>query len=468
MGVQKGVRRRPVGRGRSPRQREAARTRKAATRSAPRRAAAKGFSIASIHAREILDSRGNPTVEAEVTLASGALGRAAVPSGASTGKHEALELRDGTKPYGGKGVMKAVTNVNVAIARRLKGMDARDQRAVDAAMLALDGTPNKARLGANAILAVSLAVCRAAARALGLADYEHLCTLTGQKPVLPMPFANVINGGKHAEGKLKLQEFMIVPTGARTFSEAVQMLAETYQFLKRALHEKYGAGATHVGDEGGFAPPLSTPEETLDLLVATIRQAGYAKRMMLALDPAVSGLYDGKAYDFGEGRLAPEEAIRYWMGLTKSYPILSLEDPFAEDDDLSWRMLADDMHKERRPFQLVGDDLTVTNTARIQKAIDEGLCNALLLKVNQVGTLSEALDAATLARAAGWNVMVSHRSGETEDPFIADLAVALGCGQIKIGAPCRGERTAKYNRLLRIEERLGRSARFPRFALPKA
>ncbi len=431
-----------------------------------KRSSATAFKIAAVHAREILDSRGNPTVEADVVLGDGTLGRAAVPSGASTGRHEAVELRDRDKAYHGKGVMKAVANINVAIAKKLKGLDVREQAAIDQAMLALDSTPNKARLGANALLAVSIAACRAAAAAQKLELYEYLAKLTGNEAFLPIPFCNVINGGKHAEGKLKLQEFMIVPIGARKFSEAVQMVAETYQVLKKALHNKYGASATHVGDEGGFAPPLETPEETLDLLQTVIKKAGYTKRMMIALDPAVSELYNGKRYDIGEQQLLPEELVAYWMELTKKYQIISLEDPLGEDDYLSWHMLYDNIQREKRKFQLVGDDLTVTNTARIQKAIDEQLCNTLLLKVNQIGTVTEALNAAMLARGAGWNIMVSHRSGETEDTFIADLAVALGCGQIKAGAPCRGERTAKFNRLLRIEEHLGKKARYPKFTLP--
>ncbi len=420
------------------------------------------FSIVLVHGREILDSRGNPTVEADVTLANGAVGRAAVPSGASTGKHEAVELRDKTKPYLSKGVLKAVANINVAIRRKVKGMDARDQAALDQAMITLDGTKNKSRLGANAILAVSLAAARAAAAAKGVELYEHLATLTGEQPKLPIPFANVINGGKHAGGKLKPQEFMIVPHGARTFSEAVEMVSETYHLLKGLITREYGPAAAHVGDEGGFAPPLETPEEALDLLKKAIKKAGYTKSVAIAMDPAASEFYDGKEYDLGTRKLAPEELVTYWQTLVKRYPIISLEDPFDQDDFLSWNMLS----AKLQPFQIVGDDLTVTNTARIQKAIDEQLCNALLLKVNQIGTLTEALGAAMLARAAGWNVMVSHRSGETEDPFIADLAVALGCGQLKLGAPCRGERTAKYNRLLRIEEHLGRKARFARFRVP--
>jgi enolase len=423
--------------------------------------------IVLVHGREILDSRGNPTVEAEVTLANGIVGRAAVPSGASTGKHEAVELRDETKAYGGLGVMKAVANINVALAKALKGMDCRDQEAIDHAMLVLDGTPDKRRLGANALLPVSIAASRAAATAAGVMPFEYLAKLTGQKPLLPVPFANVINGGRHAAGRLKIQEFMIVPTGARTFSEATQMIAETYHALAALVEERYGAAATHVGDEGGFAPPLETPEEALELVMAAIKKAGHKEQMMLALDPAASAFYADRRYDLGQETLAPEQLVQYWKGLVTKYPVISLEDPFEQDDFLSWKIFLDDIKREKLRLQVVGDDLTVTNSARIQRAIDEGLCNALLLKVNQAGTLTEALQAATLAKAAGWNVMVSHRSGETEDPFIADLAVALGCGQIKLGAPCRSDRTAKYNQLLRIEERLGQGARYARFALPR-
>ena len=423
--------------------------------------------IVGVHAREILDSRGNPTIEADVTLANGVIGRAAVPSGASTGKHEAIELRDRTKAYNGLGVMKAVANVNIALAQTIKGMNCHHQEAIDNAMLKLDGTPNKRNLGANALLAVSIAVSRAAAQSEKLMHYEYLARLTGAQPLLPLPFANVINGGKHAAGKLKPQEFMIVPTGARTFAEATQMVAETYHALQALLKERYGASSTHVGDEGGFAPPLDTPEEALTLLVTAIKKAGHCGDVLIALDPAASELYDKGTYDLGHERMTPEHLTHYWLDLAKKYPIISLEDPFEQDDFLSWHMLLDDVKKEKLPLQVVGDDLTVTNPARIQHAIDDTLCNALLLKVNQVGTLTEALQAAMLARGAGWNVMVSHRSGETEDPFIADLAVALGCGQIKLGAPCRSDRTAKYNQLLRIEEHLGKKARYARFALPR-
>lgn len=451
----------------------ASRTRKGEAR-APRPDGAKSVprrlpatAITRIIAREILDSRGNPTVEADVFLADGAMGRAAVPSGASTGKHEAVELRDGTKPFGGLGVMKAITNVEVAIAHALRGMDALDQRGVDNAMLALDGTPNKARLGANAILAVSIAVSRAAAKSLGKEDYEYLARLTGERPSLPIPFCNVINGGKHAEGNLKAQEFMIVPVGARSFTEATQMVSEVYHLLKGLIKARHGARAVHVGDEGGFAPPLATAEEALELLSEAVEKAGYRKRVFFAMDPAASEFYDGKRYIVGNDvAFTPEELLRYWRRLTKRFPVISLEDPFDQDDYLSWHLLLHDVLRRKAKLQVVGDDLTVTNVERIRMASSERLCNALLLKVNQIGTLSEAIEAARLARAEGWNVMVSHRSGETEDPFIADLAVALGCGQIKLGAPCRSDRTAKYNRLLRIEEHMGRKASYARFVLP--
>jgi len=436
---------------------------RAATAAEPAGQSRSPFVIARVHAREILDSRGNPTVEADVLLAGSARGRAAVPSGASTGKYEAVELRDGASAYGGQGVLKAVANVNVAIDRKVRGMDARAQAALDQAMISLDGTPDKSRLGANALLAVSLAAARAAARAKGVELYEHLAVLTGREPRLPIPFSNVINGGKHADGKLKPQEFMIVPHGATSFAEAAELVSETYHILRSLLQERFGATAIHVGDEGGFAPPLETPEQALDFLTKAIKRAGHQGRVAIALDPAASEFYDGKEYDLGFARLAPEALVEYWRGLIKKYDVISLEDPFDQEDYLSWNMLS----AKLTPFQIIGDDLTVTNTARIQRAIDERLCNTLLLKVNQIGTLTEALNAAMLARAAGWNVQVSHRSGETEDSFIADLTVALGCGQIKLGAPCRGERTAKYNRLLRIEEHLGRKARFARFSLPR-
>lgn len=426
------------------------------------------FIIKDIHAREIIDSRGNPTVEAEVTLKSGVMGRAEVPSGASTGIHEAVELRDKTKPYGGKGVQKAVVNVNIAIKKLLVGMDALNQGVIDEMMIQLDGTPNKRKLGANAILAVSIAVSRAVANGLGLPYDTYLLSLTGERPKLPLPFANVINGGKHAAGKLRLQEFMIVPVGARKFSEAVQMVSETYHSLKKILRRQYGSGAIHVGDEGGFAPPIGTAEEALNLLQLAIKNSGYKGRIGIALDPAASEFFENGKYDLGRGFEDPERVVKYWISLLKKYPIISLEDPFDQDDFLSWRMLMDDVKKNRLAVQVVGDDLTVTNRKRIDQAIKERLCNTLLLKVNQIGTLTEALIAAKQAKDAGWNVTVSHRSGETEDPFIADLSVALGCGQIKIGAPCRGERTAKYNQLLRIEERLGRKASFARFSLPKS
>lgn len=426
-----------------------------------------GFLIKDIHAREILDSRGNPTVECDVLLVCGARGRAAVPSGVSTGKHEAVELRDGTKAYGGRGVQRAVVNLNVAIARFLLGKDSRNQAQIDKLMLEIDGTPNKAVLGANAILAASIAVSRAAANAKRQEYYEYLCTLTGEEPKLPIPFCNVINGGKHAAGRLKPQEFMIVPTGATSFAEAAEMVVETYHVLADLLKERYGAAATHVGDEGGFAPPLDTAEEALDLLLAAIKKVGYDDKVVIALDPAASELYVDGNYDVGNGAEEPEQIVEFWHHLLAEYPIVSLEDPFEQDDFLSWHMLRDRLQRERRQVQVVGDDLTVTNTTRIQRAIDEQLCNALLLKVNQVGTLTEAIAAAKLAKTAGWNVMVSHRSGETEDPFIADLAVALGCGQIKLGAPCRSDRTAKYNQLLRIEEHLGKRARYAIFSAPK-
>ncbi len=409
------------------------------------------FLITNVHARWILDSRGNPTVECEVQLRGGAAGRAAVPSGASTGKYEAVELRDGGKRWGGRGVTKAVKHINGRIQKALAGLDARDQERIDHTLIALDGTPNKRRLGANATLAVSLATSRAAASALGLHDYEYLGRYTHAEPRLPVPFANVINGGKHAAGKLKPQEFMIAPVGAKSFAEAARIVSETYHALATLLRERYGPAAVHVGDEGGFAPPLESAEEALDLLALAVKRAGHTRTVRFALDPAASELYHDGVYDIGT-HLLPDDLVTYWETLTQHYPIISLEDPFDQDDALSWHHL---MSRVGGRLQIVGDDLTVTNPARIRKARAEQLCNALLLKVNQIGTLTEALAAAREARDAGWKVMVSHRSGETEDPFIADLAVALGCGQIKLGAPCRTDRTTKYNELLRIEERLG-------------
>ncbi|MFH1917057.1 MAG: phosphopyruvate hydratase [Nanoarchaeota archaeon] len=398
--------------------------------------------ILSLHARQVLDSRGNPTVEAELRTEAGTVS-AIVPSGASTGTHEALELRDGKKEYQGKGVQKAVANVNGPITKVLIGKEL-DPAAIDKTLLALDGTPNKAKLGANAILAVSMTACRGAALSRGQELYSYLAEFFGTKPALPIPFANVINGGKHAGGNLYMQEFMIAPIGARSFSEGTRLVAETYHMLKGVIKEKYGVSATNVGDEGGFAPPLSTPEEALDLLVLAVKKAGHQGKIKIAMDPAASEFFKDDKYH----EMTKTEMIAKYAELIKKYPIISLEDPFAEDDYATWNTF----FEKHKKLQIVGDDLLVTNVYRIQMAHDKKLCNALLLKVNQIGSVTEAVAAAKLAMGFGWHVMVSHRSGETEDPFIADLAVALGCGQIKIGAPARSDRVAKYNRLLRIEE----------------
>jgi enolase len=417
--------------------------------------------IIDIKARQVLDSRGNPTIEVDV-FTENAVGSAMVPSGASTGIYEALELRDGGKDYNGKAVTKAVTHVNTAIKKALLGKDAFDQRAIDKTLLALDGTPDKVNLGANALLGVSMATARAAASAKEEPLFVYLSSLHGTTPVLPLPFANVINGGKHAAGKLEFQEFMIVPTGAKSFAEATQMVAETYHALAKILKERYGSGATHLGDEGGFAPPLDTPEQALDLLVAAIKAAGYTGRMKLALDPASSEFYDAKSQTYLRQKLKPRQLKTLYKRLMTKYPIISIEDGFEQDDVKAWQAFTKET-RAKKAFQVVGDDLTVSNPSRIKRAIEGKWCDALLLKVNQIGTLTEAIDAALLARSAGWNIMVSHRSGETEDPFIADLATALGCGQIKLGAPARGERTAKYNQLIRIEEYLGKKATYAKY-----
>lgn len=423
--------------------------------------------IDRVHAREVLDSRGNPTVEAEVCLSSGVFGTAIVPSGASTGKHEAVELRDGDDAYRGKGVLKAISNVNVRIHRKLKGMDARKQSDIDAALCSLDKTTNKAKIGANATLAASLATARAVAAENGQELYEYLVKITGQKPFLPLPFANILNGGKHAEGGSAIQEFMLVPVGATSFAEATQMVVETNMALHDLVRERYGVYATRVGDEGGVAPAIRDPEEALAFIQIAIKKAGYKDKISIALDAAASEFFKDGKYNMAESVYVPEELVRYWAKLIERYGIISLEDPFDQDDTLSWNMLLHRLRIAKLPVQVVGDDLTVTNPERITMSVTEQLCNSLLLKVNQIGTLSEALDAAQKARDAGWTIMVSHRSGETEDAFIADLAVALGCGQIKIGAPVRGERTAKYNRLLRIEDYLGKKAALKAFTSPK-
>ena len=414
--------------------------------------------IEHVHARQILDSRGNPTVEVELSLRSGAWGRAAVPSGASTGEFEATELRDGGSDWLGKGVTKAVDNVNGEIATAVRGQDASSQAALDRLLITLDGTPNKSRLGANAVLAVSLAAAQAAAGEERQPLWRYLGGQTAH--VLPVPMMNVLNGGVHADNLIDFQEFMIVPVGARTFSEALRMGAEVFHHLKGTLHAQ--GLSTSVGDEGGFAPDLKSNEEALEALMAGIRAAGYVPgdQVAIALDPAVSELYRDGAYVFKhEGRtLNAEELAGYWADLVERYPIISLEDGMAEEDWDGWKVLTDRLGKR---LQLVGDDIFVTNTERLERGIDSGVANAILIKVNQIGTLTETLAAVRMAREAGYAVVMSHRSGETEDVTIADLAVATGCGQIKTGAPSRTDRVAKYNQLLRIEEALGPEARYP-------
>ncbi len=414
--------------------------------------------IASIHARQILDSRGNPTVEAEVTLDSGEFGRAAVPSGASTGEFEATELRDGGEAYGGKAVTRAVAAVNDEIAGRLAGMDALDQRALDEAMIELDGTPNKSRLGANAILGVSLAAAHAAAASAGQPLWLYL---GGEEATtLPVPMMNVLNGGAHADNRVDFQEFMIVPCGAPSFSEALRTGTEVFHGLKSALSAR-GLG-TAGGDEGGFAPDLGSNEEALEMLMEGIAAAGYAPNadVAIALDPATSEIFDDGTYVLEhEGRrLSAEEMAGYWAEMADRYPILSIEDGMAEEDWDGWALLTEKIGDR---VQLVGDDLFVTNTERLGRGIELGVGNSILVKVNQIGTLSETLDAVAMAHDAGYTAVMSHRSGETEDTTIADLAVATGCGQIKTGAPSRSDRVAKYNQLLRIEEQLGDRAQYP-------
>ena len=414
--------------------------------------------IETVVAREILDSRGNPTIEVEVVLLDGAWGRAAVPSGASTGVHEALELRDGDpERYGGKGVLKAVQNVNDLIAEELFGWDATDQKGIDERLLELDGTPNKERLGANAILGVSLAVAKAAANALQLPLYRYIGGVHAH--VLPVPLMNILNGGKHAVDGPDLQEFMIVPAGAPTFAEALRWGSEVYHALKAVLKAK--GYATGVGDEGGFAPSLKANEEAVEVILEAVEKAGYVpgKDVFLALDPAASEFYqDGKYVLKKEGRtLTGAEMVEFYAAWVDKYPIVSIEDGLAEDDWESWTLM---MERLGDRIQIVGDDLLVTNVERVERAIRERACNALLCKVNQIGTLTEAIAAVQLAQRAGWGVVVSHRSGETEDATIADLAVALNTGQIKTGAPCRSDRVAKYNQLLRIEEELGEEGRY--------
>ena len=413
--------------------------------------------IVSIVGREILDSRGNPTVEVEVELDSGATGRAAVPSGASTGEHEAVELRDGGDRFGGKGVATAVGYVNGEIADVLRGFDALEQRRLDAELIALDGTANKARLGANAILGTSLAVAKAAASELEIPLYRYVGGPNAH--VLPVPMMNVVNGGAHADNTIDLQEFMVMPVGAASYSEALRWGVETYHTLKKLLKDR--RLSTAVGDEGGFAPDLPTNEDAVRFLVEAIEAAGYVpgEQIAIALDPAMSELYrDGRYHLTGEGRvLTSEELVGYWSDLVSRYPIVSIEDGMAEDDWDGWAALTRALGSR---VQLVGDDLFVTNSARLQMGIDRSTANAILVKVNQIGSLTETFDAVGLATRHAYAAVMSHRSGETEDATIADLAVATNCGQIKTGAPARSDRVAKYNQLLRIEEQLGDSAAF--------
>jgi enolase len=417
--------------------------------------------IVSIHAREILDSRGNPTVEADVVLEDGVRGRAAVPSGASTGEHEAVELRDGDKKhYLGKGVLGAVENVESIIAPELAGMDASNQKLIDATMIALDGTENKSKLGANAILAVSMACARASAEALGLPLYRYLGGVNAC--ILPTPMMNILNGGAHADNNVDFQEFMVMPVGAETFSDALRWGTEVFHTLKSVLKKK--GYNTAVGDEGGFAPSLKSNVEAIELILEAIELAGYkvGTDIAIALDPASSEFYDKKSgmYVFkksDKSEKTSEQMASYWESWSKQYPIVSIEDGLAEDDWKGWKILTE---KIGRTVQLVGDDLFVTNTKRLQRGIEEGVGNSILVKVNQIGTISETLDAIELARRNGYMSIISHRSGETEDTFIADLAVGTGAGQIKTGSASRTDRIAKYNQLLRIEEELGQTAEF--------
>lgn len=416
------------------------------------------MAIKTVNAREILDSRGNPTVEVDITTEKG-LSRASVPSGASTGIYEAWELRDSNENrYLGKGVLLAVGNVNNVIAPTLITKNPVDQGRIDDALVMLDGTDNKAKLGANAILGASMAVCKAGAQEKRIPLYKHIAQISEVTEfVMPVPSFNVINGGKHAGNKLDIQEFMILPVGASSFKEALRMGAETYHHLKKIIKDKHGIDAINVGDEGGFAPPVENPKEAIELLIAAINKAGYEGKVMIGLDCAASEFYKDGKYNLNGKKLSGDELVNYYAELADKYPIISIEDPFDQDDFYSYAKLTKMIGKD---VQIVGDDLLVTNSERIQKAIHHNACNALLLKVNQIGTITEAIEAAKLAQQNGWGVMVSHRSGETEDSFIADLAVGIKAGQIKTGAPCRGERLAKYNQLLRIEEELGSNCRY--------
>ena len=411
--------------------------------------------ISRVRAREILDSRGSPTIEVEVSTEGGDTGVASVPSGASKGKYEAAELRDGGKDYHGMGVRKAVRSVTDIIAPKIIGVDVREQRHIDHLMIELDRSNNKENLGANAILGVSIACAKAASISEGKQLYEYIGGAGSS--LLPIPFFNIINGGKHAGSKLDFQEFMVVPTGAKSFSEAARMGSEIYHALKHQLLYSFGKSAINVGDEGVFAPPFTTPEEALDAIERAVDEMGYRDLASLALDVAATTFYDGVGgYKMAEKSYSRDRLIDYYVRLTESYPIISIEDPLHEEDFQGFRELTDSLG-----IQILGDDIFVTNLSRLKKGIEMRAANALLWKVNQVGTLTEALETAKLATESGYAVQASHRSGDTEDPFVADLAVGIACGQIKAGAPCRGERTAKYNRLLRIEEDLGEKASYP-------
>jgi len=419
--------------------------------------------IASIHARQILDSRGNPTVEVDILTENECLGRAAVPSGASTGVHEAVELRDGNKKlYGGKGVLKAVKNINTILANNLLGWDVADQTGIDAMMISLDGTANKAKLGANAILAVSMAVAKAAALEANLPLYRYIGGTNAK--ILPIPMMNILNGGSHADNKIDFQEFMVMPIGASSFSEGLRWGVDIFHALKTVLKKK--GYSTNVGDEGGFAPNIQSNEEAIETVMTAITAAGYkaGSQIAIALDPAVSELYDKtkKLYHFHKSdgkKLSSEKMVDYWANWVKQYPIISIEDGMAEDDWKGWKLLTDTLGKK---IQLVGDDLFVTNVTRLERGIKEGVGNGLLVKVNQIGTLTETINAVSMAQQNGYNTIMSHRSGETEDSTIADLAVALNCGQIKTGSASRSDRMAKYNQLIRIEEILGDSGIYPK------
>lgn len=410
--------------------------------------------IKSLKAREILDSRGNPTVEAKVETSKGIF-KASVPSGASTGVHEVIELRDGGRRFHGKGVLKAVNNVNILIAKALRGKNCANQKLIDNTLIKLDGTANKSKLGANAILSASMACCKAGSQG---ELFEHIGKLFGNKKfILPVPFFNVINGGKHSGGNLDFQEYMVLPDKAKSFSEAMQIGSEVYHRLKQILTKKYGKIAINIGDEGGFAPPLSCYEEPLDLMADAVQDLGYWKKVSFGLDVAATSFYKDDRYLLEGKKITANELAQRYIEIVNSYPVVSIEDPFYEEDFETFALLTRQIGKK---VQIVGDDLLCTNPDRIKMALTDKSCNVLLLKINQIGTITEALNAAKLALDNNWKVMVSHRSGETTDSFMADLVVGLGVGQIKAGAPCRGERLAKYNRLLEIEQKLGKKAKY--------